>query len=116
MDAKYPHWYCDDEKSPVCDYDDKEMMFDDCTNYKMQPFQTETETLKDRIMCMLGNEVMLSVDARICRRETFCGTLCYVGCDFIIVNVCLRGKSASMHIPLRMLRFIAPFRGHRSWF
>ena len=114
MDAKYPHWYCDDEKSPVCDCDDQGMMYEDCTNYKMQPFQTET--LKDRIMCMLGNEVMFSVDARICRRETFCGTLCYVGCDFIIVNVCLRGKSASLHIPIRMLRFITPFKGHRSWF
>lgn len=114
MDAKYPHWYCDEEKSPVCDFDGKEMMYDDCNNYKMHPMQTET--LKDRIMCMLGNEVMLSVDARICRRETFCGTLCYVGCDFIIVNVSLRCKPASMHIPLRMIRFITPFRGHRSWY
>lgn len=113
MDAKYPHWYCDEEKSPVCDFDGREMMCEDNMNYKMQPF---TETLKDRIMCMLGNEVMLSVDARICRRETFCGTLCYVGCDFIIVNVSLRGKPASMHIPLKMLRFITPFKGRRSWY
>lgn len=113
MDAKYPHWYCEEEKGPLCDCNNAEMMYDDM-QYKMQPYQSET--LKDRILCMLGNEVMLSVDARICRRETFCGILCYVGCDFIIVNVALRGKPASMHIPFRMIRFITPFKGHHSWF
>lgn len=106
MDSKYPHWFCNDEKLPACNFDgDKELAApESCC--KIHP---STEMLKDRIMCMLGNEVMLSVDARICGRETFCGTLCYVGCDFIILNICMRGRPASMHIPLKMLRFIVPF-------
>lgn len=66
---------------------------------------------KDRLMCLIGDEVLFSVDANFCGRESFCGTLCYVGCDFIIVNVCVRRKSISMHIPICMLRLIAPYKG-----
>lgn len=106
MDCKYPHWYHEDGKD-LCDCMPKDMMFEDatcCKSYAM-------ESLKDRILCLLGNDVLFSVDARICRRETFCGTLCFVGCDFIIVNVVIRGCATSLHIPLKMLRFIAPYKG-----
>lgn len=105
MDFKYPHWYqenpgefCPDECMANCEE----------VPYKLWDFHRET--LKDRILCLLGCEVIFSVDARICKRESFCGTLCYVGCDFIIVNVNLRRRCLSMHIPICMLRFIAPFK------
>lgn len=105
MESKYPHWYHGDNME-CCDYPG-EMM---CCEEEMPNRMYVSETLKDRIMCLLGSEVLFSVDARICGRESFCGTLCYVGCDFIIVNVCLGRRSVSMHIPLKMLRFIAPFK------
>lgn len=109
MESKYPHWYHGHDME-CCDYPEKEIV---CCDEKPRP-QYATETLKDRIMCLLGDEVLFSVDARICHKESFCGTLCYVGCDFIVVNVCLGRKAVSMHVPIKMIRFIAPFknRGH----
>ena len=47
------------------------------------------------------------VDARVCGRETLCGSLCYVGCDFVIVNICLHRKPVSMYVPIHMIRFLA---------
>lgn len=49
-------------------------------------------------------------DFRPCGRESFCGTLCYVGCDFIIINVNIRHRCLSLHIPIKMIRFIAPYK------
>lgn len=105
MEGKYPHWYHDHDME-CCDYPDKDMVC--CDDMPHRPYPAET--LKDRIMCLLGDEVLFSVDARICHRESFCGTLCYVGCDFIVVNVCLNRKSISLHVPIKMLRFIAPYK------
>jgi len=114
MDSKYPHWYQDDKKmEPCCDYMPKEMCCEEPMAYKMAGYQGET--LKDRILCLLGDEVLFSVDARICRRESFCGTLCYVGCDFIIVNISLYKRPVSMHVPINMIRFIAPFKGRHHF-
>jgi len=106
MDFKYPHWYADGIE-PCCDDMEKDVVCDEC-GPKIYAFPNAT--FKDRILCLLGDEVIFSVDARICGRETFCGTLCYVGCDFIIVNVCLRRRPISMHVPICMLRFIAPYK------
>jgi len=108
MDFKYPHWYQDGNLEPCCeDYLVKDMCCEEAP-YKM--FEFHRESLKDRILCLLGCEVLFSVDARICGRESFCGTLCYVGCDFIIVNVNVRHRCISMHIPIKMIRFIAPYK------
>lgn len=110
MDYKYPHWYqCEGGMEPCCeDYPVKDACCEEHMPYKMYDFHRES--LKDRILCLLGDEVIFSVDARICNRESFCGTLCYVGCDFIIVNVNLRRRCISMHVPICMIRFIAPFK------
>ena len=110
MDCKYPHWYqCDDHSEPCCDdYMAKDVCCDEPMAYKMYDFHRES--LKDRILCLLGDEILFSVDARICGRESFCGTLCYVGCDFIIVNVNIRRRCLSLHVPIKMIRFIAPFK------
>lgn len=110
MESKFPHWYHEDME--CCDYPEKEMMC--CEEMPNRAYPAET--LKDRIMCLLGDEVLFSVDARICGRESFCGTLCYVGCDFIVVNVCLGRKSVSMHVPIKMLRFIAPYKSRGRLF
>lgn len=64
-------------------------------------------SFKDRLLGMLGNKVLFSVDARICGKETLTGSLCYVGCDFIIVNVCIHRKPLSMYVPINMIRFFA---------
>ncbi len=103
MDSKYPHWYygCE-EMFPCGDFDQKQMMFDGCI-----PDCYEAK-FKDRLLCLLGDEVLLSVDARICRQDSFRGTLCYVGCDFIIVNTCIHRRALSMHIPIKAIRIIAP--------
>lgn len=109
MEMKYPHWYPhEDRMDPCCDYMDKDMTCEEHKPYMM--VDCCTDTFKDRILCLLGDEVLLSVDARICRRESFCGTLCYVGCDFIIVNTCFHGRSLSLHVPIKMIRFISPFK------
>lgn len=70
MDCKYPHWYqCDDDVEPCCDdYMAKEACCDEPMAYKMYDFHRES--LKDRILCLLGDEVIFSVDARICSRES----------------------------------------------
>jgi len=105
MDFKYPHWY--QENPEFCP---DECMTNCCEEVPYKLWDFHRETLKDRILCLLGCEVLFSVDARICKRESFCGTLCYVGCDFIIVNVNMRRRCLSMHIPICMLRYIAPFK------
>lgn len=108
MDSKYPHWYHDSEKMDYCCDDMGKDCFEPVSG-KIYAFPDST--FKDRLLCLLGDEVLFSVDASLCRRQSFCGTLCYVGCDFIIVNACVRRKSISMHIPINMIRFIAPFQG-----
>jgi len=107
MDCKYPHWYQDDKMDPCCDYMEKDMCCD-YTSPKVHAFPDTT--FRDRLLCLLGDEILFSVDAKVCKRESFCGTLCYVGCDFIIVNTCIRHRSLSMHIPICMIRFFAPFK------
>lgn len=99
MDCNYPHWYnkdcCPEKAAENCNYCEPHMgMFPDAS-------------FKDRLLGMLGNKVLFSVDARICGRETLCGSLCYVGCDFIIVNVCLHRKPISMYVPIHKIRFFA---------
>ena len=108
MDGKYPHWY-HEEMEECCNHMDQPMMHQEC----MPPtaYTRPENSFKDRLMCMLGTDVVFSVDARICRQETFCGTLCHVGCDFIIVNICMKRKPLSMMVPIKMIRFIGP-RSH----
>jgi hypothetical protein len=63
MDYKYPHWYqCDGGMEPCEECVEEPMPF------KMYDFHRES--LKDRILCLLGDEVIFSVDARICRRDS----------------------------------------------
>jgi hypothetical protein len=107
MDCKYPHWYHGD-KMECCEEMDKDMCYDEHMYPKM--YNYPDAMFKDRLLCLLGDEVLFSVDARFCGRESFCGTLCYVGCDFIIVNVCIRRRPVSMHVPIKMIRFIAPYK------
>lgn len=109
MDGKYPHWYHDD-MGPCYDYMEKKVMPEEPMMPPKMMHGCCDANFKDRLLCLLGDEVLFSVDARICGRESFCGTLCYVGCDFLIVNVCIHRKSVSMHIPIKMLRFIAPYK------
>lgn len=99
MDCNYPHWYNKD-----CCPENSEMPYNCCEPH-MNAYPDAS--FKDRLLGMLGNKVLLSVDARICGRETLCGSLCYVGCDFIIVNVCIRRKPISMYIPIHKIRFFA---------
>ena len=105
MDGKYPHWY-HDEMEECCNHMDQPMMHQECMPPKA--YAHPETSFKDRLMCMLGTDVIFSVDARICRQESFCGTLCHVGGDFIIVNTCIRRKPLSMMIPIKMIRFIGP--------
>jgi hypothetical protein len=114
MDGKYPHWYHDD-MGPCYEKMMHEGPFEGPMIHEepMMPHKIHAccdSNFKDRLLCLLGDQVLFSVDARICHRESFCGTLCYVGCDFIIVNVCVHRRSVSMHIPIRMIRFIAPYK------
>ncbi len=105
MDGKYPHWY-HDEMEECCPPMGQSMMHQECMPPKAYAYPENS--FKDRLLCMLGDDVIFSVDARICRQESFCGTLCHVGCDFIIVNVCKHRKPLSMMVPIKMLRFIGP--------
>ncbi|WP_425057800.1 hypothetical protein SCACP_23410 [Sporomusa carbonis] len=115
METKYPHWYGPEDKMSCCvDYPDKDMMccddnfIDDHMAYKMYG-----DNFKDRLMCFLGDEVVLGTDAIISHKcSTFCGTICYVGCDYIIVNSTYCRRAISLHVPIKMIRFIAPFK-HR---
>ncbi|MBP2649763.1 MAG: hypothetical protein H6Q74_588 [Firmicutes bacterium] len=65
MDCKYPHWYQGEKMDRG--YEDY-MVPDPCCEealpYKMYDFHRES--MKDRILCLLGCEVIFSVDARIC--------------------------------------------------
>ena len=112
METKYPHW-CPDDKM-CCDYPEKEMMccddyYPDDPGYKMY-----RESFKDRLLCLLGDEVLVATDALVSHKSsTFCGTLCYVGCDYIIVNSTYCRRPLSLHVPIKMIRFIAPFKGRR---
>lgn len=111
MTNPYPHWY---HKNPTdgeacCDMPHKPpYKEEECAQGMIKPYPDAK--FKDRLLCLLGTEVVVSADARICCRESFCGTLCYVGCDFIIVNTCIQRRSVSLHIPIAMIRFIAPFK------
>ena len=105
MDGKYPHWY-HDEMEECCPPMGQTMMHQECMPPKAYAYPENS--FKDRLLCMLGDDVIFSVDARICRQESFCGTLCHVGCDFIIVNVCKHRRPLSMMVPIKMIRFISP--------
>lgn len=112
MEAKYPHWYGPEDKMG-CDYPDNEMMccepqyMDDSMGCKMY-----RDNFKDRLLCFLGDEVVLGTDAIVGRKgSTFCGTVCYIGCDYIIVNTTFCRRCISLHVPIKMIRFIAPFKG-----
>lgn len=67
MDCKYPHWYHDQEKmEPCCDGMEEEM-------YEPMPGKVlafPDSHFKDRLMCLLGDEVLFSVDAKFCSRES----------------------------------------------
>ena len=107
MNVKYPHWYYGDgDGDGGCDCD----MPHPYENVSREMDGFSEARFNDRLLSLLGDEILFSVDARIGKRDSFCGTLCYIGCDFIIVNVCLCHKSVSMHVPIRMLRFVAPFK------
>lgn len=103
MDRSYPHWYHDE---PCVEGPMDEM----CCEEKANVYPYPGGTLKDRLLCMLGNEVIFSVDASICGRSSLVGVLCYVGCDFIIVNSVIRCKRIPLHIPINMIRLIAPYK------
>lgn len=99
MDCNYPHWYNNE-----CVETPGEGAYNCCEPH-MNAYPDAS--FKDRLLSMMGSRVLFSVDARICGRETICGSLCYVGCDFIIVNVCIHRKPISMYIPIHMIRFFA---------
>ncbi|MGL5512403.1 MAG: hypothetical protein ACRDBM_04065 [Sporomusa sp.] len=115
METKYPHWYGSDDKM-YCDYPDKEMMCCD-DQFMMDDHmgcQMNRGSFRDRLLCFLGDEVVLGTDAVVDRKgSTFCGTICYIGCDYIIVNTTFCRRCISLHIPIKMIRFIAPFKGRR---
>ncbi|BBB92630.1 MAG TPA: hypothetical protein PKA28_03620 [Methylomusa anaerophila] len=114
MESKYPHWYSHDHDEKLCcDYPDKDVMCcDELPDYL--PPKAYYDNFKDRLMCFLGDEVLIGTDAMLfCRTSTFCGTICYVGCDYIIVNSFYRHKPISLHVPIKMIRFIAPFKSRR---
>ncbi|WP_110956104.1 hypothetical protein [Anaerosinus massiliensis] len=100
MDCNYPHWYNNECAEPNND------MGYNCYDQRMCGTFPDA-SFKDRLLGMLGCKIIFSVDARVCGRETLCGSLCYVGCDFIIVNLCMHRKSLSMYIPICMIRFLA---------
>lgn len=102
MDCNYPHWYNNNECAEPCAND-----MQNCGYYDPRMYAMPDASFKDRLLGMLGNKILISVDARLCGRETLCGSLCYVGCDFIIVNVCMKHKPVSMYIPICMIRFLA---------
>jgi hypothetical protein len=115
METKYPHWYGNDSRA-CCDFSEKDMMCSDsmpdcnCTTQQKMYY----DSFRDRLMCFLGDEVIIGTDAILqCRTSTFCGTICYVGCDYVIVNSCYRRKNISLHVPIKMIRFIAPFKSRR---
>ena len=105
MDGKYPHWYHDGMEE-CCNHMDQPVMHQECM--PPQAYVQPENSFKDRLMCMLGTDVIFSVDARICHQESFCGILCHVGCDFIIVNICMKRKPLSLMVPIKMIRFISP--------
>jgi hypothetical protein len=117
MDGKYPHWYHDNMEE-CCDHMEQPMMQPECMPPMMHPMMQpeccmppahpHENTFYDRLMHMVGTDVIFSVDARICGQESFCGILCHVGCDFIIVNVSKKRKPLSMMVPIKMIRFISP--------
>lgn len=68
MDFKYPHWYHQDGPVDCCCPD--EYMVNCCEEVPGRTWDFHRESLKDRILCLLGCEVIFSVDARICSRES----------------------------------------------
>jgi hypothetical protein len=65
MDYKYPHWFQGAAEGCCGEYPPQEVCCEEPVPYKMFEYR---ETLKDRILCLLGDEVLFSVDARICIR------------------------------------------------
>lgn len=110
MNIKHPHWY-HEKMEPCCNMEVQEE--ECCVEAPQKVHAFPDAKFKDRLLCLIGDEIMFSVDARICGRDSFCGILCYVGCDFIIVNMVSHRKPLSMHIPINMIRYIAPFQGGR---
>lgn len=108
---KYAHWYCHndsccDGKDMMCDEDI--MMCEKPMPYKVKMYPTES--LMDRLLCLLGNKVILSVDAPLFKKKrTFCGILCFVGCDFVVLSICSRKRPLTLHIPICMIRYITPY-------
>ncbi|MDR1701605.1 MAG: hypothetical protein LBR56_02385 [Sporomusaceae bacterium] len=114
MESKYPHWYGNDSKiMSSCDYPERDMMC--CSDqHEFTPQRMYYDSFKDRLMSFLGDEVLIATEASLrCRNASFCGTVCYVGCDYVIINSRYRRKNISLHVPLKMIRFIAPFKSRR---
>jgi hypothetical protein len=113
MESKYPHWFGGDSKmASCCEFPEREMMC--CEEHDFAPQKMYYDSFKDRLMCFLGDEVIIATDAVLhCRTSTFCGTVCYVGCDYVIINSCYRRKNISLHVPIKMIRFVAPFKSRR---
>lgn len=102
MDRDYPHWYGDKQPCPSDSVSD-------CQEQKCLHAYPGV-TLKDRLLLLLGDRVLFSVDAPICHHTSLIGLLCYVGTDFIIVNSRLRCKPIALHVPIDMIRFITPYK------
>lgn len=71
MDYKYPHWYQDQGKMmPCCEegFEPEMMCCEEEMPYKIHPYPATS--FKDRIMCLLGDDVIFSVDASIWNSES----------------------------------------------
>lgn len=117
MDMKYPHWFHDMSKDECCCECEKEMPMcpvpipETGKVKKMAPYCHET--FKERLNCFLGEEVYFCVNCHtgFCKKgRAYFGVLCYIGCDFVIINTTYRKHSLSLHIPICMLTYIAPCR------
>ncbi|MDL2281011.1 hypothetical protein LJC10_04055 [Selenomonadales bacterium OttesenSCG-928-I06] len=115
MENRYPHWYGQDTKMmPCCDHSEKEIMCCEDPCSEPVPHKMYYDTFKERLMCFLGDEVLIGTDSNLySKTATFCGTICYVGCDYIIVNSCYRHRTISLHVPICAIRYIAPYKGRR---
>lgn len=108
MDHKYPHWYHEDScMEPTCDCMEHQPMMHDCMPMYGEHHFMHQENFSDHLMRMMGNRVLISLDASFCKCKSLCGILCFVGCDFVILNICRRRKPIAMHIPINMIKYIA---------
>ena len=62
MDGKYPHWY-HDEMEDCCPHLEQPMLHQECMPPKA--YTSPEKSFKDRLLCMLGDDVIFSVDARV---------------------------------------------------